>query len=110
LHGVDKPLFRDTLYAWKHGPVVKTVYNHYAGYRDGALPAEEHPAALSAGDVEFLNEIYRVYGRFSAWALREMTHRETPWLKNYKPDVLNVPIPLDDLRAFFLKNVKKPAK
>lgn len=106
LHSVRKPLFVDDMFAWKHGPVVKTVYNHYASYRNGALPTEVRPN-LDATTTEFLDEIYRVYGKFSAWALREMTHREDPWLKNFKPDVLNVKIPLSDLALAKLSKRKK---
>ncbi|WP_319797662.1 Panacea domain-containing protein [Nitrobacter sp.] len=107
LQGVSRPLFADKIYAWKHGPVVKTVYNHYSRYRDGALPAERLTTPLDSWTKSFLDEIYRSHGRFSAWALREMTHREPPWLKNYKPNVLDIEIPLSDLRAFFHQNVQK---
>jgi uncharacterized phage-associated protein len=65
VHGIKGPLFNDKVYAWKHGPVVKTVYNTYAGYADKALPAEKMPA-LEASTISFLDEIYRVFGRYSA--------------------------------------------
>jgi uncharacterized phage-associated protein len=110
LHGVSRPLFVDRIYAWKHGPVVKTVYNHYAGFKSGALPREKVPANLDSDAQEFLNEIYRSYGRYSAWALREMTHRERPWLDHYEADVMDVEIPLAALHAHFKKNVEKQSR
>jgi uncharacterized phage-associated protein len=106
MNGKDDPLFADKVYAWKHGPVVKSVYNHYANFGAGALPHEARPR-LDSDTTDFLNEIYRVYGRFSAWALREMTHREKPWLKNYKPDVMDIEIPLADMASFFKNRVEK---
>lgn len=106
MNGADAPLFNDKIYAWKHGPVVKSVYNHYARYANGALPREVAPK-LDASTEGFLNEIYRVYGRFSAWALREMTHREDPWIKHYRPDVRDIEIPFTDLAEFFRKNVEE---
>jgi uncharacterized phage-associated protein len=105
VYGVDNPIFQEKVYAWKHGPVVKKVYNHYAGYKNGALPVEKTPS-IEGGTREFLDEIYRVYGRFSAWALREMTHRESPWLDNYRPNIMDVEIPLTDLAKFFGKVIK----
>ena len=108
LNGVASPLFHDKIYAWKHGPVVRTVYNHYAKFGSDALPQEAQPP-LKPDVRPFLDEIYRVFGKFSAWKLREMTHQEAPWVKNYKPDVLNVEIPLGDLEAYFSKHVKKAA-
>lgn len=106
LNGCEKPLFKDKIYAWKHGPVVKTVYNHYAGHQGNALPASGRPS-LGTEIPPFLDEIYRVFGKFSAWKLRDMTHREPPWLKNYEADVLDVEIPLRDLESYFSKHVKK---
>lgn len=106
VNGAEKPLFRDKVYAWKHGPVVKIVYNHYSKFKGNALPVEARPE-LRRDIVAFLNEVYRVFGRFSGWQLREMTHRETPWIKNYKPNVNDVEIPLIDLELYFSKHVKK---
>ena len=110
MHGVDDPLFNDKVYAWKHGPVVKAVYSHYSSHGGGALPIEKRPSGLSDATRGFLDEIYRVFGRYSAWALRDMTHRELPWRKNFKPDVPDIEIPLTDLRDYFVPYVKKEKK
>ena len=32
--------------------------------------------------------MYTVYGQFSAWKLRNMTHREPPWRDTPKGDVI----------------------
>lgn len=109
MYGVDKPLFKEKIYAWKHGPVVKVVYNEYATYEGRSLPVEKAPA-FDAATTSFLNEIYRVFGRYSAWALRDMTHKERPWLKNFKPDVQNIEIGLADLAEYFVPYVKKTKK
>lgn len=29
--------------------------------------------------IVFMDEFYQVYGQFSAWKLRNMTHDEPPW-------------------------------
>jgi uncharacterized phage-associated protein len=108
LNGAHSPLFHDKIYAWKHGPVVSTVYKHYSKCGSDALPQESRPS-LKVEVRTFLDEIYRVFGKFSAWKLREMTHQEAPWKKNYKPDVLNIEISLGDLAAYFSKHVKKSA-
>src|SRR4051794_30850800 len=105
VHG--KPMFNDKIYAWKHGPVVKTVYNHYSYCANQALPKEKKPSGLSEDNQKFLDEIYRVFGRYSAWTLRDKTHNEMPWLKNYKPDVLDVEIPLSDLKEYFEPHVRQ---
>jgi uncharacterized phage-associated protein len=101
LHGHKYPLFSNPVYAWKHGPVVQDVYFYYSDFNKDALPRERRPQSISDDNLKFLEEIYRTFGRFSAWALREMTHREAPWLKNYKPGVKNIEIPLSDMEHYF---------
>src|ERR1700682_6037766 len=56
LHGVARPLFPEKVYAWKHGPVVKAVYNHYAQFKNGALPKEKFVTPMEADTREFLNQ------------------------------------------------------
>jgi len=108
-HGVNNPLFQEKIYAWKHGPVVRAVYTHFAGYNRRAIPAGDIPK-LDDKTGRFVDEIHRPFGRYSAWALREMTHREPPWRDNYVPDELDIEIPLSDLRSFFSKHVSKGKK
>ena len=105
LNGSKHPLFDDEVYAWKHGPVVKSVYDLYSKYKDGPLPVGKAPKDLDIKDIKFLDEIYRVFGKFSAWKLREMTHSEAPWKDNYEPDVKNIVIPIKDLRRYFKLHV-----
>ncbi|WP_148042995.1 Panacea domain-containing protein [Methylocystis hirsuta] len=106
MNGVGSPLFREKIYAWKHGPVVKEVYNHFSSFGANALPGGTSPN-LPAESKAFLDDIYRVFGRYSAWTLRDMTHREPPWLNNFVPNVMDIEIPLDDLHKYFKKYVKK---
>ncbi len=110
LHGASKPLFDDTIFAWKHGPVVQTVYKHFSPFRNGAIPKAKRPKNLDADVVAFLEEIYRTFGRFSAWALREMSHREGPWLQTYRPSVRNIEIPVSDMAAFFKGKISRVHK
>lgn len=110
LHGVGKPLFDDTIYAWKHGPVVQTVYKHFSSHGNGAIPKAKRPKNLDQEVVRFLEEIYRTFGRFSAWALREMSHREGPWLQTYRPNVRHIEIPVSDMAAFFKGKISRVHK
>jgi len=105
LNGEASPLFRDTLYAWKYGPVVDNVYYHYSEFGANALPRVSKPS-IESEHIMFLNEIYRVYGRFSAWVLRDMTHKESPWFDNYKHGVQDIEILKTDLEKFFKSKIK----
>jgi uncharacterized phage-associated protein len=75
-----KPLFNEQIKAWIHGPVVPQVYHLYKDYGSGPIPVE--PVNLddySPQVRELLDEVYAVYGQFSASKLRDLTHGEPPW-------------------------------
>jgi uncharacterized phage-associated protein len=77
----DEPLFPEKIEHWTHGPVVPVVYHEYKVYGNGALPPPEDFDAESIDDRtrDFLDEIYRLFGQYSAWKLSKMTHDEPPW-------------------------------
>lgn len=80
----DKPLFEDEIEAWAHGPVAPNVYHHYKTNGSSPIPFEEYVSreAFSDEQLDFLVEVYDVFGQFSVWKLRNMTHDERPWLEN----------------------------
>jgi uncharacterized phage-associated protein len=82
----NKPLFHDDIEAWTHGPVVPEVYHRFKSFGDGDIPRPEslNFDKFDAQTREFLDEIYNVMGQFSAWKLRNMTHREPPWRDTFE--------------------------
>lgn len=87
----NKPLFDDSIKAWAHGPVVSKVYGEYKQYGAGAIPLPKDVTfSRYTKDVrDFLGEIYKVFGQFSAWRLREMTHKEPPWKETKLNEVIS---------------------
>lgn len=77
----DEPMFDESIEAWVHGPVVPKLYHSYKEYGCGPIPKPEKIDcdAYSKKQKELLNDVYAVYGQFSAWKLRNMTHEESPW-------------------------------
>lgn len=77
-----QPLFAEPIEAWTQGPVVPELYERFKSYAAGAIPVAEAGDAATdlPGKVkELLDEVYAVFGQFSAWKLRELTHAEPPW-------------------------------
>lgn len=98
-------LFDDPIEAWAHGPVVKSEYHRLKGYSNGAIDVDDVvPDDFDWGayrDVEqHLMAVWNTYGQYAAWALREKTHKEAPWLNAFNGDH-NVQITQDALRDFF---------
>ena len=38
--------------------------------------------SLTKDEFELIEEVFEVFGQYSAWKLRNMTHEETPWLEH----------------------------
>ncbi len=80
-----KKLFNDGIIAWQHGPVVPELYEEYKEFRSSCIPIPEKfdlcKINSNSGLVEILDDVYDIYGQFSAWKLRNMTHEEKPWLE-----------------------------
>lgn len=77
----DAPLFDERIEAWTHGPVVPDVYHYYKQYGSGSIPfpPDFDYTKFNEPTKELLDEVYDVYGQFSASALRNISHDEPPW-------------------------------
>jgi uncharacterized phage-associated protein len=78
----EKTLFPEKIEAWVHGPVVSTIYHTYKQHGSNPITKVEYDPTdkFDEEQLELLNEIWTVFGQFSAWKLRDMTHNEKPWL------------------------------
>lgn len=76
----NKPLFKEDILAWEHGPVIREVYNLYRDNASAPLPVKTCPSSLTKEEKSLVENVWKVYGQFSAWKLRDMTHNESPWL------------------------------
>ena len=77
----DEPLFKDDIEAWTHGPVVPELYHRYKCFGGNAIPIPRDfdVEIIDPKTREYLDEIFNVFGQFSAWKLRNMTHGDPPW-------------------------------
>ena len=106
LHG--RPLFPERIEAWTYGPVVPELYHEYRGYGSDPIP-QPGEIDFSIYDVqtrELLDEVYAVYGQFSAWKLRDMTHSEPPW----RDTPSGQEIQHDDLSCYFATRVARESE
>jgi uncharacterized phage-associated protein len=104
----ESELFSDELEAWRHGPVVATVYQKLPDRQRGdPMPADAfaHAPDLPGQEAEFVRSVWEAYNQYSALQLSRMTHQEMPWRKAWgdrPPDATgNAPISVIDLEDFF---------
>lgn len=95
----NKPFFEEPILAWEHGPVVESLYHEYKEHGSNGIPSPENfeIEIFNPDQIELLKEVYDVYGQFSAWKLRNMTHSERPWIETQK----NKPISQELMTEFF---------
>lgn len=98
----EQPLYKEPLEAWLHGPVCPVLYQDKKHYKNAALEpnAEFDASVFSKEQQELLDEVYEVYGQFSAWKLRNLTHEEAPW-KNNCDNAENKLISHEELMKYF---------
>lgn len=94
------PLFDEEIEAWMYGPVVPSVYEHFKSHgNNGIMPEVDEPVSLNDDEEILFNEVYDIYGRYSAYGLMNMTHTEMPW-KSTCPGVGNI-ISKEKMAQFF---------
>lgn len=100
----DAPLYSDRIKAWRHGPVIPTVYHEYKEFGDGAIPKPSSFgfSKFNKRQRELMDEVWNVLGQFSAWKLRNMTHEEPPW----KDTASNAVISHAALKSYFKTMIK----
>ncbi|MGA2849374.1 MAG: type II toxin-antitoxin system antitoxin SocA domain-containing protein [Terracidiphilus sp.] len=84
------PLFPEKIKAWMHGPVVPQVWHEYKEFGSNPIPVTK----VNLNDYpdetrELLDEVYTVYGQFTASKLRDMTHQEPPWKDTPQPEEIS---------------------
>lgn len=103
-------LFRDPIAAWEFGPVVACVYHYYKKYKNTPLPIPKSVSSiegrLDKRQLDYLRDIFLIFNDFSATALVNMTHYDSPWKNNFKKGQNNE-IPAPELREYYTKVYEK---
>jgi len=101
----DDELFQEEIVAWTHGPVCPKIYHEFKKYGSNIIPytnIEDFSENFTSEQLDFLDEVYNVFGQFSAWKLRDMTHEESPWINNKN---FNGTITTDEMSDYFKSRV-----
>jgi uncharacterized phage-associated protein len=80
----NKPLFKEKIEAWIHGPAIPSVYAHYKHYGRLKIDFDENDIEpllkkFDKEEKELIDLIWNVYGEKDANYLECLTHSEDPW-------------------------------
>jgi len=95
---LNKKLFDEPIYAWKHGPVVKSLYDEFKHYKANPIDqlsinydmdsyTSDSPRIPYEDEnvIVVLNKVWGIYKDFNAGTLRRKTHEKgTPWHTTYR--------------------------
>lgn len=73
-------LVDDQFEAWVHGPVARSLYTRFSDYKWRPITEDIACPELPENVVRHLDEVYQVFGGYTAYELEQMTHQEKPWL------------------------------
>jgi uncharacterized phage-associated protein len=91
--------------AWEHGPVNREIWLQYREHGSAPIAPPTFVAEqYSAETQEVLEAVITVYGRLSAWHLRQESHLERPWRDAWRSRCGT--IPNSALREHFAKKFR----
>lgn len=104
----DKALFKNSIEAWKYGPVMPDLYHATKSFGRNPIPferikgdLEDLPQELEE-DVEFLQKVYSLYEDQSGIALSSLTHMYgTPWHRTFDECEMSKEIPVSMIKAHY---------
>lgn len=118
---LDKKLFNEPIYAWKHGPVVRSLYDEFK--HCGRDPITCRSATLDLETFEMteprigeddtktitvLEKVWDVYKGYSAWSLRNKTHEaDTPWSAVYNENDRDIEITDNLIKPHFEAKIRQ---
>jgi uncharacterized phage-associated protein len=76
---LDKPLFPDTIQAWRDGPVTRTLWDAHSGQRKVGVWPAGNPEVLADVSAKVISLVCQVYGGLSGDDLSQLAHSEPPW-------------------------------
>ena len=122
---IEEPLFTDPIEAWRHGPVVASLYHEFKHF--GAEPIDDYACKFDLDSelmsypkipetekdiIDVLDMVWEVYKQFSGWTLREKTHEPgTPWSQVFYGEnekvCENSIIGFDCIKSYFIGRIKE---
>lgn len=109
-----KPIFKEKIEAWQHGPVVREVYGHFSKFGRNNIEInmnDESEKILNKIEnnrevSEVLNLTYDNFAIYTAWQLRQLTHEDnTPWDITQKTKGLGKEIDNQLIKEYFEKEI-----
>ena len=86
VENMEYHLFPNRIEAWVHGPVIPDLYQEYKSYGWNDIPQISllDMGSFSNDEKDILEQVWEVYGGYTANQLEMISHQEAPWLNARK--------------------------
>ena len=108
----NTPMFKEKIYAWQHGPVVKEVYEKLCsnGSKEIEFDNAFYDIIKKINDnsplYNILVSVYNSYAGYTAWQLREKSHiAGGPWQITVDTKGIQKEIDKNLIKEYFKKNI-----
>ena len=117
---IEKKLFDEPILAWKHGPVIESLYHEFKNFGNSPIFRRSYDFDLDSGDfyipiiekkeeqtLFILSKVWLSYKEFTASQLRNITYEEgSPWSKVYKPEKRTTRLNDKDISTYYKERIR----
>lgn len=105
-----RPMLKESVLAWRYGPVIRSLYDVICVYKDKPVPypIKTHLFGGSNEDVftseesDVIEQVCEQYGKYDGITLSRMTHKkDSPWFVTWHSNGQNSSISNDLIEHFY---------
>jgi len=100
---IDQPLFGETIYAWRLGPVVKELYDQFKHFKNTPITGDVVEKNIDTTVELLLDSVWKAYEMYPDTHLSNITHTHTPWINAYRSDEWYAVMSPESIRDYFKK-------
>ena len=108
----DRPLFKDDLEGWVHGPVVRNVYDIFKNYQYNSIDTNFEVEELDDEAKDIINYVIKNFGIYYAKYLEKISHEQEPWIlsrRGLDPDErIDKTISKESIANYFINEIFQP--
>ena len=108
----DRPLFKDDLEGWVHGPVVRNVYDIFKNYQYNSIDTNFEVEELDDEAKDIINYVIKNFGKYDAKYLEKISHEQEPWIlsrRGLDPDERSdKTISKESIANYFINEIFQP--
>ena len=108
----DRPLFKEDLEGWVHGPVVRNVYDMFKNYQYNSINTNFEVEELDDEAKDIINYVIENFGKYDAKYLEKISHEQEPWIlsrEGLDPDERSdKTISKESIANYFINEVFQP--